>query len=139
MVRKSIRYIATALLAGVLATIAVATPASATGTPPLSCKLSANWTVDFSANYNIDTQYVSIDYTVMRSPGAIKQWRTLIYVESGGGRIVVWQDTSTSSAKLQRMDPDFIVARLYPSRKVWLRFEVWGGSGACHTEYQLVH
>lgn len=121
-----------------VAAAAVASPARATGTPPLSCNLSTNWTVNFSANYTIDTQYVSIDYTVMRSPGAIRQWRTLIYTQSGGGRIEVWRDTSTRSATLQRTDPDFIVARLYPERKVWLRFEVWGGNGDCHREYQLV-
>jgi hypothetical protein len=75
-----------------------------------------------------------INYTVMSSPGEIKQWRTMIQIDNGDGPHTYFIRTSQAPDKVQRMNPTYQWDGTQPA---WLRFEVWGGNGACHTTFKL--
>jgi hypothetical protein len=126
--RKTVRGI-TAGMAAVAATVglslAVADPALAAQSNGASCKLSANWTVKFSANFTaVSSSRETTHYLVMNSPGAIKQWNATIY--QAGVVKPLW-------GPLAFINPDNLdrLNTTVTGNNLLVDMEVWGGNGHC--------
>lgn len=120
--------LAVATTAGLSLTAAAPAQAAAAGA---SCKLSANWTVKFSANYTNISQFgVTTHYIVMSSPGPIDMWTTMI-MEAGNAGPLWGPKIDFDPISPKRFNP------VVTGDNVYIDMEVWGGNGSCKARLNL--